>query len=127
MSTESSLYDRVGGAATIATLVDAFYARVFADPELAPFFEHASREKLGTMQKEFFTAALGGPAAYTGRPLAHVHQGRGITIKHFQRFVSHLFPTLQDIGVGEDDSYEIISRINLYVDEIVGGATGVDG
>jgi hemoglobin len=42
------------------------------------------------MQREFFAAALGGPQAYSGLSLTQAHAGRGITPRHFNRFVQHL-------------------------------------
>ncbi|MEZ5304851.1 MAG: group 1 truncated hemoglobin, partial [Verrucomicrobiales bacterium] len=68
-----NLFDKIGGAPAVARLVESFYARVMADPALKPFFEHASVENLIAMQREFFTAALGGPGEYRGKSLAHAH------------------------------------------------------
>lgn len=125
--TERSLYDRIGGEAAIAAMVDEFYDRVLADPELAPFFERTPMDKLRRMQREFFSAALGGPVRYTGKPLSHAHHGHGIERPHFARFVEHLLDTLQAHGVSENESREIIARINTYADEIVGGGHGFAG
>jgi hemoglobin len=114
-------YERIGGADAVASLVDAFYERVLADEELAPFFENADMERLREMQRMLFTAALGGPSTYEGRPIAHVHQGRGIRRAHFQRFVEHLFETLEASDLDERDKREMIARINTYSSEILGG------
>jgi len=115
-----SLYDRIGGAPTIEKLIPDFYERVLADPELAPFFAGSNIEALGHMQRQFFTMALGGPLAYSGRPLAHVHHGRGITSGHFAKFAGHLLKTLSDFGVSAQDAEEVIGRIDTYVNEITG-------
>jgi hemoglobin len=72
------------------------------------------------MQREFFSAALDGPITYSGRPLSHVHHGRGITKHHFSLYVGHLIDTLQDQGINDQDAQEIIGRINTYADEITG-------
>lgn len=117
---EPSLFDRIGGDETVAKLVDVFYDRVFADPELGPFFANSSKEKLVHMQREFFATALGGPTEYTGRPLNEVHFGRGIKAKHIGLFIEHLKATLKDHGLNEDDTYNIVSRINKYTDDITG-------
>lgn len=114
------LFDRVGGEQAISELVDEFYDRVIADPELKPFFTSTSMDKLRRMQREFFSAALDGPITYTGRPLSHVHHGRGITKHHFALYVGHLIDTLQGLGIDENDVQDIISRINTYADEITG-------
>lgn len=119
-------FERIGGAKTVASLVDAFYDRVLADAELAPFFEHADLPRLLEMQRLVFSMALGGPESYEGRPLAHAHRGRGITREHLQRFTDHLFATLEEFELDEHERLEMIARINTYASEIIGGF-GVSG
>jgi hemoglobin len=115
-----TLFERVGGEEMISEVVDDFYDRVLADPELKPFFRNTSIDKLRSMQREFFGAALDGPVTYTGKPLSHVHHGRGITKHHFTLFVKHLLDTLRDRGINDQDVTDIISRIRIYADEITG-------
>lgn len=123
-ATEVSLYDRIGGAVAVASMVGSFYGRVIADPDLGPYFDHVAVDKLRRMQVEFFSAALGGPVQYTGRPVIHAHHGRHITRRHFQAFVEHLFETLAGYALSEDERCAMISRINLYADEVVDSGTG---
>ena len=118
-----TLYERIGGETTIDSLMKRFYARVLDDPELNPFFKHASMEKLLRMQREFFSAALDGPVQYSGLSLSHAHYGRGITRRHFTRFVEHLLETLRSFDLNEQDIQEIIRRISVYADEITGDST----
>lgn len=121
MSEETqTLYDRIGGDETIEALVYAFYSRIFADPELSPFFEGIAQERLQRMQREFFSAALDGPVPYSGRPLHEVHAELGIKLRHLSRFLDHMMETLSDQSIDEHDRYEIRSRINTYADEITG-------
>lgn len=115
-----SLYERLGGEAMIASLIPAFYVRVLADAELAPFFKHTPLEKLHTMQHEFFIMATGGPIAYTGKSMAHAHHGRGIAKHHFALFTGHLIETLLDMGVTQEEADEVIARINTHVNEVTG-------
>ena len=124
---EQTLYDRIGGEETVTGLIDKFYETVMEDEELAPFFKDTSVDKLRRMQKEFFVVALDGESTYSGRPLSYVHHGLGIKPRHFQRYVEVLDTTLSGFELSESDHRDIISRINTYVDEIVGGSGGVDG
>ena len=117
---ETSLYDRLGGAAAVDGLIEAFYVRVLADPKLAPFFVDTPLDRLRAMQKQFFSMALGGPVEYTGRSMAHAHHSRGISRVHFAHFVEHLVETLKDIGVEEADTDAVIEHINTYANEITG-------
>ena len=115
-----TLFERIDGEQMIAEVVDDFYDSVLADPELKPFFRNTSIDKLRSMQREFFGAALDGPITYTGKPLSHVHHGRGITKHHFTLYVNHLLDTLRERGINDQDVTDIISRIRIYADEITG-------
>ncbi|MEZ6060600.1 MAG: group 1 truncated hemoglobin [Planctomycetaceae bacterium] len=126
MSDETeTLYDRIGGAATVSRLVDKFYSRILNDPQLRPFFADTSIERLTSMQKEFFAAALDGPVRRTDLDLAYIHQGRGIRRRHFSLFVNHLIAVLEDEEIIDNrDAMDIVDRISTYVDEIIGEAGG---
>jgi len=117
-----TLYDRLGGDEAIGEMIYDFYRRVFADPELSPFFTGISQDRLQTMQREFFSAALDGPIRYTGRPIHEAHAGLGIELRHLSLFLDHLMETLADRKISEQDRYDIRSQINTYADEITGVA-----
>lgn len=127
MHQKPSLFQRIGGEQAIGPLVDEFYERIINDENLAPFFKNSSVDHIRTMQREFLTVALGGDPVYSGRPLAHVHHGRGIKPSHFQLFVDHLGKVLEAHGIAEEEMVEVIEHVNTYVDEIVGSSGGVDG
>lgn len=118
----STLYERLGGERAIAAVVQDFYARVFADPQLAPFFAGVETDRLARMQREFFAAALGGPIRYSGRPLNAVHANLGIRPRHLARFLEHMMATLADRAITESDRYDVYSRIHRYADDITGNA-----
>lgn len=119
MATEiTSLYERVGGEEGIERLVNSFYERVLDDEELSGFFKNTHIDRLKKMQKEFFSVALGGPIEYSDMDLTRAHQGRGIRVMHYKRFVDHLIETLSEFDLDENEINEIISEINTYVADI---------
>lgn len=59
-----TLYAEIGGQETIDQLVNAFYPRVYADPELRPLFE-GDMEEIKRKQRMFLPQFLGGPALYS--------------------------------------------------------------
>ncbi len=118
-----TLYEKIGGEPTIKKLITHFYQRVLADPELQPFFEHTSVEKLQNMQAAFFSAALDGPPLTTKLELFESHRGRGIRRTHLTQFTEHLVETLREIGVDEEDAKSIYQKIALYANEILGEAS----
>jgi len=105
--TQSSIYGMIGGEAALSPVVDDFYDRVLADPELRGFFAGASMTRLKGRQTEFLAAALGGPLPYTGPSLRDAHRGRGIEQKHFDLVAGHLVAALNAAGV----PYGIIDQI----------------
>ena len=53
-SHEKSLYERIGGADGVEKLIEGFYSKVVADPEIGYYFTHVPMGKLIPMQREFF-------------------------------------------------------------------------
>jgi hemoglobin len=74
--------------------------------------------RLKGKQVEFFSAALGGPEPYTGAPMKQVHQGRGITMHHFNSVAGHLADALAAAGVPSETVTEILGAIAPLAPEI---------
>ena len=119
----NSIYERIGGADGISELVDEFYKKVTEDEVLKSYFAHACVGKLINMQKQFFTAATGGPMLYSGRPLKEVHKHLNISRYEFDRYVNHLVTTLKERGISEEDGREVVAKINIYADDITNDIT----
>jgi hemoglobin len=91
---------------------------VLADAELAGFFAGTNMARLKGKQAEFFAAALGGPDPYTGAPMRQVHQGRGITVHHFNLVAGHLTDSLSAAGVPDEIVDQIIGAVAPLADDI---------
>lgn len=122
----TTLYEKIGGAATLERLVDEFYDRVLADPVLAPFFAQTPMERQRRMQKIFMTLALGGPEPDEPIDLYRAHRGRAIKREHLTRFTELLLETLQSIGINNQEANKVVAHIATYSDEVL-GETSVDG
>jgi len=114
----TSIYEQIGGAEALEAVVADFYDRVLADDELAGFFTGTNMARLKGKQAEFFAAALGGPDPYTGAPMRQVHQGRGITVDHFNLVAGHLTDSLSAAGVPQEIVGEIIGAVAPLADDI---------
>src|SRR5690606_12691521 len=109
--TTAPIFDRIGGYEALEAVVADFYTRVLADDELAGFFTGTNMSRLRGKQVEFFAAALGGPDPYTGAPMKQVHQGRGITLHHFNLVAGHLTDSLTAAGVDDTTVGEIVGAV----------------
>lgn len=114
----TSIYEQIGGAEALEAVVYDFYGRVLADDALAGFFTGTNMARLKGKQVEFFAAALGGPEPYTGAPMRQVHQGRGITVHHFNLVAGHLTDSLSAAGVPDEIVAQIIGAIAPLADDI---------
>jgi len=115
MSTEThdAMYQTVGGAAGITRIVDLFYEKLWADPELQPYFAGIDREKLKHHQRQFLTFALGGGTlAYEGRALGESHANLKITNEAFSKVQWYLRVTLEELDVDRP----LIMIINGFVE-----------
>jgi hemoglobin len=125
MSDPRTLYDRIGGASAIADLVDRFYAVVMKDESLRPYFANVAMDKVKRMQEEFISLALGGPRGYSGRSIKEAHGNLRITLVAFQKFMQHLFEVLQQYDLSQRDCYDVICRLNCYVNDVVCSGPGL--
>jgi hemoglobin len=114
----ASIYEQIGGAEALEAVVADFYDRVLSDDELAGFFTGTNMARLKGKQTEFFAAALGGPEPYTGAPMRQVHQGRGITMHHFNLVAEHLTDSLLAAGVSQEIVGQIIGAIAPLAEDI---------
>ena len=119
--TPVSIYDKIGGPEAIEVVVEDFYARVLADGQLAGFFAGTNMNRLKGKQVEFFAVALGAHDVYTGAPMKQVHQGRGITMVHFNLVAGHLADALAAAGVPPRTVTEILNTIAPLAPEIASG------
>ena len=104
MTTDVSLYERLGGSLAIRAVTEAFYRKVLADDLLAPYFDDVDMDRQIAKQTAFLTMVLGGPAEYTGRDLRTAHSGlQGLDDRHFDAVVAQLAATLREFGADEAD------------------------
>jgi hemoglobin len=115
----SELYETLGGDTGLTTVVEVFYSRVTADPELAPYFAHVDLDRLRAHQRSFLRAALDGPEVFTGRPLASAHAGLHITDAHFDGIVDHLASTLGDLGIDAASVALVRERVDALRPQVV--------
>src|SRR6187551_1315893 len=105
----ASLYERLGGVYSIATVVDDFIDRVMNDPRLNanPLVDEAHHRVppagFKYLVTEMVCGAAGGPQRYTGRPMADTHANLKITAGEWQSFLDDFQQTLNKFGVPPEE------------------------
>ncbi|PYK64086.1 MAG: group 1 truncated hemoglobin [Verrucomicrobia bacterium] len=115
-ATQPSLYERLGGIYSIATVVDDFIDRVMTDPRLNanPAVNEAHHKVPPAGFKYLVTEmvgwASGGPQKYTGRPMRESHKDLNITPKEWEapaeqaELKAIVNSTYGDIVIGKSDN-----------------------
>jgi len=95
-------YERIGGSAGLEPLIEAFIDRVFDDFIIGFLFIGKDRARIVRHEIEHAAGHLGGPTAYTGRPIPQVHRPLRINAGHFRRRLAILRTVLREQGVDEE-------------------------
>lgn len=108
-----SLYERLGGVYSIATVVDDFIDRIMVDPRLNanPLVDEAHHRVPPAGFKHLVTEmvcwATGGPQQYTGRSMRESHQHLKITANEWEAFLDDFQQTLDKFGVPKTEQDEL--------------------
>lgn len=117
---ENSLYHKLGGKAAMNAAIDAFYVKVLADERVKHFFDDVSMDKQRRKQKEFLSAAFGGPLPWTGKDMRKAHDGMGLTEVHFNAIAENLVSTLKDLKVSQELIDQVVAIALTTKDDVLG-------
>ena len=108
-----SLYDRLGGVYSIATVVDDLVDRVMVDPRLNanPLVDEAHHRVPPAGFKYLVTElvcwAAGGPQKYTGKSMAESHSHLKITAEEWEAFLDDFKQALEKFQVPAQEQREL--------------------
>jgi hemoglobin len=130
-ATQPSLYERLGGAYSIATVVDDFIERLLVNGTLNanPAINEARRRVPKAGLKFHVTALVcevsGGPCKYTGRAMKESHQHLNITQAEWDAMVGDFKATLSKFKVPHREQQELITIVGSTRNDIVRSSSSV--
>jgi hemoglobin len=118
------MYERLGGAAGIARLVDDIVAAHMRNPLIgARFLPYAERpEHLAQVKahlRGFLSAGSGGPEAYRGRSMPDAHRGMNISTEEYVAAMDDILATLAAHGVDEGTRKDVLAIAYSLKGEII--------
>lgn len=122
---QPSLYERLGGVYSIATVIDDLIDRVMADPRLNanPLVDEAHHRVPPAGFKYLVTEMLcwasGGPQKYSGRSMADSHRDLNITPQEWDAFMDDLQQTLDNFKVPAAEQAEVRAIVQSTYGDIV--------
>ena len=111
-----SLYAQLGGKATVAAVVDRFYEKMLADPDIRPLLAKANLASLKQRQAQFLTQTLGGPGDAKNRVTAPAHAHLLTQARHVERATTHLALALSEMNMAPDRVDAVMERMAQEVD-----------
>jgi len=129
--TQPSLYERLGGAYSIATVVDDFIERLLVNATLNanPAISEA-RTCVPKAGLKFYVTAMvcevsGGPCKYTGRTMKQSHEKLNISQAEWDAMVVDFKATLNKFKVPQREQQELITIVGSTKNDIVQSSSSV--
>jgi len=119
-----TIYARLGGQASIDAAVDLFYVKVLADDRVNFLFDDVNMTRQIRRQKEFLSAAFGGPVTYTGKDLREAHKNLDLREADFTAIAENLQATLDELKVDKALSGEIMTLVASTKDAVLNRPDG---
>ena len=120
-----SLYERLGGVYSIATVMEDLVDRIMVDPRLNanPLVDEAHHRVPPAGFKYLLTEmgcwATGGPQKYTGKSMADSHAHLKITSLEWEAFLDDFEQTLDKFKVPVKEQAELKTIVNSTRSDIV--------
>ena len=115
----NSLYQKLGGKAALDAAVELFYKKVLADNRVNSYFSDINMNKQRRKQKEFLSAALGGPIPWTGKDLRAAHQDLSLKESDFQAIAQDLTATLQELKIDQALIDQVLALVGTTHDAVL--------
>ncbi len=125
MSSQHSLYERLGGVYAIAAVVDDFIDRIMVDsrlnanPKVDEAHHRVSKAGFKYLVTEQVCWAAGGPQQYTGRSMRDSHAHLEITEFEWQSFLDDLRQTFDKFEVPAAERAELLAIVESTKSDIV--------
>ncbi|EHA16862.1 group 1 truncated hemoglobin [Halomonas sp. HAL1] len=118
-STPTTLYERLGGEASIDAVVENFLYRIADDDDMVGFFANTNIDFFADSLANKLCDVSDGPCRYEGPPMDRAHQNMGLTDVHFNRLVEHLDAAMQEEGIALSARNELLGRLAPMYAEVM--------
>ncbi len=119
----NTLFEKLGGEASVNAAVDVFYRKVLSDDRINQFFDGIDMDKQSAKQKAFLTMAFGGPNNYSGDDMRNAHANlvkQGLNDSHFDAVAENLQTTLEELDVPAELISEVMAIAGSTREDVLG-------
>lgn len=125
-TTETSLYERLGGRTGIEKCVPQIVDKHMSSPIIGARYKNSDRDKLTAKVVKFMTKITGGPSfradanVEVEHDMSKVHHAMNIQPNEFVEVIDDTVSTLEENGVGDQEVAEVLLLFWRYKNQIVG-------
>ena len=121
---DPALWAELGQGQRVRQVLDAFYAKVFADARLAPYFQNTTPDHVAGKQYAFLYEAMTGEDVYFGDQPFNAHHWMVISDDLFDHRQRLMVETLEAHGLTDDQirrwtAFEEVFRPDIVKDQTV--------
>jgi len=122
---KKSLYERLGGAYAIATVVDVFIEKLLvndtlnANPAISAARAHVPKAGLKFHVTALVCQVTGGPQMYSGRSMKDAHKNLHITEREWDAMVHDFVAVLDQFKVPKAEQAELLTIVGSTKGDIV--------
>lgn len=109
VSTNQSLYERLGGAEVVAAIASDIVDMHMQNPKVSPRYKKSDIGYLKGSLTNFIGAGIGGPEVYTGPDVNTAHQAMNISDQEFIEVIDDIMKALDKNGVGQREKDEMLA------------------
>lgn len=120
----NTLYERLGGATGIASLVDDIIEAHMVNPLIKARFlpmRDDPENLANAMQhlRDFLAAGSGGPEQYSGRSMPEAHRGMNISAQEYMAAIDDIMGVLDKHEIDEQARKDVLAIAYSLKDEII--------
>lgn len=124
-SVELSLYDRLGGAEGISSIVDDILSTHMDNPVVYGQFEYLQEnpellEMVKKHTRDFLGAGTGGHEEYTGENVPTVHEGMNISEIEFLAVVDDILLVLDNHNMSDQTKKDMLFILYSFKNQVIG-------
>lgn len=117
----ATLYERMGGEAAVARVVEESIDRAASDARTKRSFKDSNLARVKEKLREQVCVLAGGPCKYTGDPMREVHKGLKNTEAEMALLVQFLREAMDHAGVGQGEKNELLAMLAPMKGDVVFG------
>ena len=114
-----TLYQRLGGAEGVETIVRGTIDRHMENPEVVAYFQHIDHEWLIQSVIAFFSAGTGGPSNYTGADMVTAHAHLKLNDAEFDAAVADVLDSVKASGASQSAHDEVAAILESFRPQVV--------